>query len=82
MRTVKSIIFYSVILVMFYLGINDPNIIGIAVSEKGQPAIAVKHPLFCTQVIYIYSDNDIPDKKIYLHFRGRMEITEEENFIC
>ncbi len=82
MRTVKSIIFYSVILVMFYLGINEPNIIGIAVSEKGQPAIAVKHPLFCTQVIYIYSDNDIPNKKIYLHFRGRMEITEEENFIC
>lgn len=82
MRTVKSIIFYSVILVMFYLGINEPDIIGIAVSKSGQPAIAVKHPLFCTQVVYIYSDNDIPDKKIYLRFRGRMEITEEENCIC
>lgn len=66
MRTVKSIIFYSVILVMFYLGINEPDIIGIAVSERGQPAVAVKHPLFCTQIIYIYIRTMIfPIKKYF-----------------
>lgn len=82
MRKIKKIIFYSIILVLFYLGINNSNIIGIVANRSGQLAIAVDHPLFCSQIIYIYSDNDMLDKKIYLSFRGRIEIIEEEDSIC
>ena len=54
MRKIKKIMFYSIILVLFYLGINNSNIIGIVANRSGQLAIAVEHPLFCSQIIYIY----------------------------